>query len=134
MTAPFGLALGGGAEIAMQGAAARASCELYMGLVEAGVGLIPAGGGCKELLARHLSELPDDGDPFSAVKKVFLQVAMARVSMSAEEARAMGMLRDSDGVTLNRDFLIEDAKQVARSGWRARAIARRAVERSGCRG
>jgi 3-hydroxyacyl-CoA dehydrogenase len=122
VTAPFGLALGGGAEIAMHGAAARAHCELYMGLVEAGVGLIPAGGGCKELLARHLDNYPDDADPFVMVKKVFLQIALGKVSMSSEEARAMGMLSPSDGVTLNRDFLLHDAKQtalgLARAGYR----------------
>ena len=122
VTAPFGLALGGGAEIAMHGAAARASAELYMGLVEAGVGLIPAGGGCKELLARHLEFYPDDADPFVMVKKVFLTIALGKVSMSAEEARAMGMLSPTDGVSLNRDFLIHDAKQtalgLARAGYR----------------
>jgi 3-hydroxyacyl-CoA dehydrogenase len=94
-----------------------------MGLVEAGVGLIPAGGGCKELLSRHLDTFPDDGDPFVMVKKIFMQIALGRVSMSAEEARAMGMLAPSDGVTLNRDFLIHDAKQtalgLARAGYRA---------------
>lgn len=123
VTAPFGLALGGGAEIAMHGAAARANAELYMGLVEAGVGLIPAGGGCKELLARHLEFYPDDADPFVMVKKIFMQIALGKVSTSAEEARAMGMLSPTDGVTLNRDFLIHDAKQtalgLARAGYRA---------------
>jgi 3-hydroxyacyl-CoA dehydrogenase len=123
VTAPFGLTLGGGAEISMHGAATRAYAELYMGLVEAGVGVIPAGGGCKELLARHLGEIPDDADPFPFVKKIFMQVAMAKVSTSAEEARAMGMLSQSDGVTLNRDYLIHDAKQTAlgmhRAGYRA---------------
>ena len=123
VTAPFGLALGGGAEIAMHGAVARASAELYMGLVEAGVGLIPAGGGCKELLARHLDGLPDDADPFTFIKKIFMQIALGKVSMSAEEARAMGMLSPTDGVSLNRDFLLHDAKQtalgLARAGYRA---------------
>jgi 3-hydroxyacyl-CoA dehydrogenase len=122
VTAPFGLALGGGAEISMHGAAARASAELYMGLVEAGVGLIPAGGGCKELLARHLDTFPDDADPFVMVKKIFMQIALGKVSMSAEEARAMGMLSPSDGVSLNRDFLLSDAKEtalgMARAGYR----------------
>jgi len=106
----------------MHGAAARASAELYMGLVEAGVGLLPAGGGCKELLARHLEFYPDDADPFVMVKKVFLQVGLGKVSMSAEEARAMGMLSPTDGVSLNRDFLIHDAKEtalgMARAGYR----------------
>jgi 3-hydroxyacyl-CoA dehydrogenase len=113
VTAPFGLALGGGAEIAMHGVATRAHAELYMGLVEAGVGLIPAGGGCKELLARRLTDLPDDADPFLWVKHIFLQIALGKVSMSAEEARQMGMLSPTDQVTLNRDYLIEDAKQTA---------------------
>jgi 3-hydroxyacyl-CoA dehydrogenase len=122
VTAPFGLALGGGAEVAMQGAACRANAELYMGLVEAGLGLIPAGGGCKELLARALSELPDDADPFPFVKKIFFAVAMAKVSMSAEEARGMGMLNPQDQITFNRDYLLHDAKQtalgMARAGYR----------------
>jgi 3-hydroxyacyl-CoA dehydrogenase len=113
VTAPFGLTLGGGAEVAMHGVASRANAELYMGLVEAGVGLIPAGGGCKELLARRLTDLPDDADPFLWVKHIFMQIALGKVSMSAEEARQMGMLSSSDGVTLNRDYLLEDAKQTA---------------------
>jgi 3-hydroxyacyl-CoA dehydrogenase len=123
VTAPFGLTLGGGAEVAMAGFQARAHAELYMGLVEAGVGLIPAGGGCKELLARSLSTLPEDADPFPLVKRAFMNVAMGKVSTSAEEARAMGMLDARDGVTLNRDFLVHDAKEVAlglaRAGYRA---------------
>jgi 3-hydroxyacyl-CoA dehydrogenase len=122
VTAPYGLALGGGAEVAMQGAACRAHAELYMGLVEAGVGLIPAGGGCKELLARALTELPDDADPFTFVKRIFFNIAMAKVSMSAEEARQMGMLAPQDQITFNRDYLLYDAKQVAlgmhRAGYR----------------
>jgi 3-hydroxyacyl-CoA dehydrogenase len=93
-----------------------------MGLVEAGVGLIPAGGGCKELLARHLGDVPDDFDPFVYVKKIFMQIALGKVSTSVEEARAMGMLQTTDGVTLNRDFLLHDAKQtalgLARAGYR----------------
>ena len=122
VTAPFGLTLGGGAEVAMHGTASRAYCELYMGLVEAGVGLIPAGGGCAELLARALTDLPDDADTFPMIKRIFMNVAMGKVSMSAEEARAMGMLNPTDQVTLNRDYLIEDAKQtalgLARAGYR----------------
>jgi 3-hydroxyacyl-CoA dehydrogenase len=122
VTAPYGLALGGGAEVSMQAAACRAHAELYMGLVEVGVGLIPAGGGCKELLARALSDLPDDADPFPHVKKIFFNVAMAKVSMSAEEARGMGMLNPHDQITFNRDYLLHDAKQtalgMARAGYR----------------
>jgi 3-hydroxyacyl-CoA dehydrogenase len=113
VTAPFGLSLGGGAEIAMHGVATRAHAELYAGQVEAGVGVIPAGGGCKELLARRLADLPDDADPFLWVKHIFMTIAMGKVSMSAEEARQMGFLNPSDQVTLNRDYLIEDAKQTA---------------------
>jgi 3-hydroxyacyl-CoA dehydrogenase len=122
VTAPFGLTLGGGAEIAMHADASRAHCELYMGLVEAGVGLIPAGGGCKEMLARALGHLPDDIDPFPYVQKIFMTIAMGKVSMSAEEARGYGFLRESDGVSLQRDSLIYDAKQtvlgLARAGYR----------------
>lgn len=122
VTAPFGLALGGGAEIALHGDASRAHAELYMGLVEAGVGLIPAGGGCKELLARALGELPEAVDPFALVQQIFMTVAMGKVSMSAEEARTLGFLRSSDAVTLHRDFLLHDAKQTAlglvRAGYR----------------
>ena len=121
-TAPFGLTLGGGAEVAMHGAITRAHAELYMGLVEAGVGVIPAGGGCKELLARALSDLPDDADPFPLIRRIFMNVAMGKVSMSAEEARQMGMLGEKDQVTLNRDYLINDAKQavlgMARAGYK----------------
>lgn len=122
VTAPFGLTLGGGAEMAMHGCATRAHAELYMGQVEAGVGVIPAGGGCKELLARALADLPDDADPFPYIKRIFMNVALGKVSMSAEEARQMGFLNPTDQVTLNRDHLIEDAKQtalgLARAGYR----------------
>ena len=122
VTAPFGLTLGGGAEIAMQGAASRAHAELYMGLVEAGVGVIPAGGGCKELLARALGDLPDAVDPFPFVQQVFMTIAMGKVSMSAEEARGLGLVRATDSVSLSRDALLFDAKQtvlgLARAGYR----------------
>ncbi len=123
VTAPAGLALGGGAELSMHGAVMRAHAELYMGLVEAGVGLIPAGAGCKELLARALADLPDDADPFPYIKRIFMNVALGKVSMSAEEARSMGMLDARDQITFNRDFLLHDAKQTAlglsRAGYRA---------------
>lgn len=123
VTAPFGLTLGGGAEIAMHGDAARAHAELYMGLVEAGVGLIPGGGGCKEMICRALGHLPDAIDPFQFVQQVFMTIAMGKVSMSAELAREMGFLRETDVVTLNRDYLIHDAKETVlglhRAGYRA---------------
>ena len=100
VTAPFGLTLGGGVEVAMHGDATRAYAELYMGLVEVGVGLIPAGGGCKEMVCRALGNVPDGVDPFSLLQQVFMTIAMAKVSMSAEEARGYGFLRESDGVTV----------------------------------
>ncbi|MCS6912287.1 MAG: 3-hydroxyacyl-CoA dehydrogenase/enoyl-CoA hydratase family protein [Myxococcales bacterium] len=122
VAAPFGLTLGGGAEVAMHAAAIRAHSELYMGLVEVGVGLIPGAGGCKELLARALSRLPDEVDPFPFVRKVFETIGLAKVSTSAEEARALGFLGERDGVTFNRDHLLHDAKQtalgLARAGYR----------------
>lgn len=122
VVAPFGLTLGGGAEITMHGAAVRAHAELYMGLVEVGVGLIPGGGGCKEMICRALDGAPDDADPFPAVKQVFQTLGMAKVATSAEEARAAGFLNARDGVTLHRESLIHDAKEVAlgllRAGYR----------------
>jgi len=122
VVAPFGLTLGGGAEITLHGAAVRAHAELYMGLVEVGVGLIPGGGGCKEVICRALAGAPDDADPFPAVKQAFQTIGMAKVATSAEEARQAGFLRETDGVTMNRDHLIYDAKEVAlgllRAGYR----------------
>ena len=122
VTAPFGLTLGGGAEISMHGDAIRAHAELYMGLVEIGVGLVPGAGGCKEMLCRALDGLPDDADPFPAVKQVFQTIGLAKVATSAEEARAAGFLQPRDVVTFNRDNLIYDAKQTAlgllRAGYR----------------
>ena len=136
VTAPFGLTLGGGAELAMHGAAARAHAELYMGLVEVGVGLIPGGGGCKELLARALGALPRRTSiRFPFVKQIFMTIAHgARSSTRAEEARAIGMLARADGVSLNRDHLLADAKQTrARPGAR-RLSRRRAGAPSACPG
>lgn len=122
VAAPFGLTLGGGTEIALHADAVRAHAELYMGLVEVGVGLIPGGGGCKEVLCRYLAGLPDDADPFPAVKRAFETIGLAKVFTSAEEARAGGFLRESDSISFNRDHLIYDAKQVAlgllRAGYR----------------
>jgi len=113
VVAPFGLTLGGGAEFTLHADRVQAHAELYMGLVEAGVGLLPAGGGTKEMLLRFTQELaPYEGaDPFEAVKRAFNLIAMARTSTSALEARKMGFLRDRDGISMNRDFLIADAKR-----------------------
>ncbi|HYP53473.1 MAG TPA: 3-hydroxyacyl-CoA dehydrogenase family protein, partial [Pyrinomonadaceae bacterium] len=114
VVAPFQMALGGGCEVTLHGDRARASAETYIGLVEVGVGLIPAGGGTKEMLARALDSLPrgaDEADPFPFVKRAFETIALAKVATSAEEARTLGFLRDEDNVSMNQDRLIADAKQ-----------------------
>jgi 3-hydroxyacyl-CoA dehydrogenase len=110
--APFGLTLGGGCEYALHADRIQAHAELYMGLVEAGVGLIPAGGGTTELLFRFTQDLQpyEDADPFEAVKRAFKVIAMATTSTSALEARNLGFLRPVDRITMNRDRLIADAK------------------------
>ncbi len=124
VSAPFNLALGGGAEVTMGANAVQASAELYIGLVEVGVGLIPGGGGNLELLRNVAGPFAGDKsfDPLPFLKKVFLQIATAKVATSAEEAREAGFLRESDGITLNRDFLLSDAKErvigMAKSGFR----------------
>jgi 3-hydroxyacyl-CoA dehydrogenase len=107
------MALGGGCEVTMHGDRARASAESYIGLVEVGVGLIPGGGGVKELVLRAVEDALPDEDLFPRIKKVSETIAMAKVSSSAFEARETGFLRDSDPITMNRDRLIEDAKQTA---------------------
>jgi len=111
--APFGLTLGGGCEFSLHADAVQAHAELYMGLVEVGVGIIPAGGGTKELLFRFTKELEpyEEADPFEAVKRAFKMIAMAATSGSALEARKLGFLRDRDRITMNRDLLIADAKR-----------------------
>jgi 3-hydroxyacyl-CoA dehydrogenase len=122
VVAPYGMCLGGGVEISLHAAARQPHAELYMGLVEAGVGLIPGGGGCKEMVLRAIeagsSIRPDargEGvEIFEAIKKSFETIAKATVSTSAAEARGLGYLRPSDGVTVNRDRLLADAKQRAR--------------------
>ncbi|MDQ1346745.1 MAG: 3-hydroxyacyl-CoA dehydrogenase [Acidobacteriota bacterium] len=124
VAAPAGLALGGGAEVMMGADAIRAHAELYAGLVEVGVGLIPGGGGTLEMLERFCGNLPDDPsfDPLPFVKGAFTNIAMAKVSVGAEDGRKLGYLKPSDGVTLNRELLIHDAKQtvlgMARAGYR----------------
>jgi 3-hydroxyacyl-CoA dehydrogenase len=112
VAAPAGMALGGGAEICMGADRIRAAAETYMGLVEVGVGLLPAGGGLKEMAVRHLEGIPDGvaADPLPFLRKAFETVGMAKVSSSAKEAREMGYLRPRDGITIQRDFLIQDAK------------------------
>jgi 3-hydroxyacyl-CoA dehydrogenase len=118
VVAPFGMTLGGGCEIALHGAARQPHAELYMGLVEAGVGLLPAGGGLKEMLLRAMdrAEAVNQGgrgqsvESVEALKKVFEAVGMAKVSTSAEEARGYGFLSPADQVTMNRERVVADAK------------------------
>ncbi len=110
VVAPAGLALGGGCEIALHADRVRAAAETYMGLVEAGVGLIPAGGGTKEMLARVMDGAAPGSDPLPLVQRVFETIGFAKVSTSGPDARRLGYLRDADDITMNRDRLIEDAK------------------------
>ncbi|MBD8900383.1 3-hydroxyacyl-CoA dehydrogenase/enoyl-CoA hydratase family protein [Rhodanobacter sp. DHG33] len=113
VSAVRGLALGGGCEFQMHSARTVAALESYIGLVEAGVGLLPAGGGLHELAVRAAKANP--ADPFESLKKVFETVAMAKVSPSAIEAKNMGLLRDSDVVVFNAYELLYVAKKVALS-------------------
>ncbi|TAM82199.1 MAG: 3-hydroxyacyl-CoA dehydrogenase/enoyl-CoA hydratase family protein [Acidobacteria bacterium] len=115
VAAPFGLTLGGGVEIVLHCARVRAAAETYMGLVETGVGLLPAGGGTKEMLVRALDAVPRDeyADPFTYVKEVFLNIGTGKVSASAEDARKLGYLTARDSISMNRDRQIADAKHLA---------------------
>jgi len=115
VAAPSGRALGGGCEIIMHANHVRAHAESYIGLVEVGVGLIPAGGGCKELLVRLGATLEDQmarktGGPFTPSRRAFETIAFATVSTSAAEAQELRFLRKSDTITVNRDLLLRDAK------------------------
>ncbi len=111
VVAPAGLALGGGCEIALHGDRVQAAAETYIGLVEAGVGLIPAGGGTKEMLVRATAGIA--GDLLPPVQRVFETIGLGKVSTSAADARRIGILRDVDRVTMNRERLIADAKTLA---------------------
>ena len=114
VVAPAGLTLGGGAEIALHGDRVQAAAETYMGLVEVGVGLVPAGGGTKEMLVRAMSALPTpQSDALPYVQKAFETVALAKVSTSGAEARRLGYLGAADAITMNRERLIADAKAKA---------------------
>jgi 3-hydroxyacyl-CoA dehydrogenase len=124
--APYGMCLGGGVEMSLHAAARQPHAEVYMGLVEAGVGLIPGGGGCKEMLLRSIeagSSIRPDArgesvEIFEAIKKNFESIAKATVSTSAMEARGLNFLRPDDEITMNRDRLVADAKL------RAQALSR----------
>ncbi len=127
--APFGLALGGGCEISLHAAARQPHAELYMGLVEVGVGLLPGGGGCKEMLLRAVdsaSSIRPDGrgesvETLEAMKKTFETIATAKVATSAHEARGLGFLSDSDRITMNRERVLSESKaralELVRAGY-----------------
>jgi len=113
VTAPFGRTLGGGVEVAMAGARIVAASETYMGLVEVGVGLIPGAGGCKELVRRVVSpemKKTPGADPLPYVQRALETIGTAKVSSSAEEARALGFLSEADRIVMNRDHLLYEAK------------------------
>jgi 3-hydroxyacyl-CoA dehydrogenase len=113
VVAPAGLVLGGGCEIALHADRVHAAAETYMGLVEVGVGLIPAGGGTKEMLARAMDAAPAAADPLPFVQRVFETIGFAKVSASGPDAQRIGYLRESDGFSMSRDRLIADAKATA---------------------
>jgi 3-hydroxyacyl-CoA dehydrogenase len=113
VSAPAGRALGGGCEITLHSAAVQAHAETYMGLVEVGVGVIPGWGGCKELLARHIANPKRPQGPIPPVATAFQTISTAQVSKSAAEAKEFLYLRESDGITMNRDRLLADAKAKA---------------------
>jgi 3-hydroxyacyl-CoA dehydrogenase len=133
VSAPFGLCLGGGTEISLHAAARQPHAELYTGLVEVGVGLLPGGGGCKEMLLRAVDcaaasrgkvsgeALAGSVEMMEAMKKAFEAIATAKVATSAHEARALGFLSDSDRITMNRERVLSGAKaralELARAGY-----------------
>jgi 3-hydroxyacyl-CoA dehydrogenase len=131
VTASFGMTLGGGCEINLHSAARQPHSELYIGLVEVGVGLLPGGGGCKEMLLRALDNakaVRPDGrgesvEVMEGMKRIFETIAMAKVSTSAYEARRLGFLSDGDVISMNRERILADAKdralELARAGYRA---------------
>ena len=131
VTASFGMTLGGGCEINLHSAARQPHAELYMGLVEVGVGLLPGGGGCKEMLLRALDNakaVRPDGrgesvEVMEGMKRIFEIIAMAKVSTSAYEARGLGFLSDGDLISMNRERILADAKdralELARAGYKA---------------
>ena len=137
VAAPFGMTLGGGCEITLHSAARQPHAELYMGLVEVGVGLLPGGGGCKEMLLRAVDNakaVRPDGrgesvEVMEGMKRTFETIAMAKVSTSAYEARGLGFLSDGDLITMNRERVLADAKdralELARAGYKAPRPAHR---------
>lgn len=116
VAAPFGMTLGGGVEVCYLADRVQLSAETYLGLVEVGVGLLPGGGGTKELLFRAMENVPEGGsmpvDPFPFVARAFENIAMAKVSTSGKEAIKLGYLRPTDRISVNQDHLLHDAKQL----------------------
>ena len=130
VVAPFGMTLGGGAEITLHAPARQPHAELYIGLVEVGVGLLPGGGGCKEMLLHAVDEaaalhgkggVAQSSELMEAMKKAFETVATAKVATSATEARGLGFISKSDGITMNRERVLADAKaralELVRAGY-----------------
>jgi 3-hydroxyacyl-CoA dehydrogenase len=115
VAAPSGMALGGGCEICLNADAIQASAETYIGLVEVGVGVIPGWTGATEMLTRWMMEKKRPGGPMPAISKAFETIGMAEVAKSAAQAKEMLFLRDGDGVTMNRDRLLAEAKAKALS-------------------
>jgi 3-hydroxyacyl-CoA dehydrogenase len=115
VVAPAGLTLGGGCEITMHGSRVVAAAETYIGLVELGAGVIPAGGGTKEMLRRIVNPVMriENAEPLAALQRAFLQMGQAKVATSAEEARAMHILGSADRIVMNRDHLLTQAKKEA---------------------
>ncbi len=113
--APAGMALGGGCEVLLHCDAVQAAAESYIGLVEGGVGLVPGWGGCKELVLRSLANKKRPGGPMPALSHVFQTIGTATVAKSAMEAKELGFLRPQDGVSMNRDRLLADAKAKAKA-------------------
>jgi 3-hydroxyacyl-CoA dehydrogenase len=114
VVAPFGMCLGGGAEVSLHATVRQPHAELYLGLVETGVGLVPGGGGCKEMLLRAVDSSDSSVELTENLRRTFELIAMAKVSTSAAEARGMGYLSPSDQVTMNRNRLVQDSKVRAR--------------------
>ncbi len=132
VAAPYGMTLGGGAEVAMHSARTVAAAESYIGLVEVGVGLLPGGGGCKEMAVRMAqmlppgdTQIPNRPELISFIGRAFEGIAMAKVATSAAEARELGYLRLTDKIVMNRDHLLAHAKQTVLGLDRAGYVAPR---------
>lgn len=113
VAAPAGMALGGGCEVCLHADAIQAHAETYIGLVEVGVGLLPGWGGCKELTIRNMTNTKRPGGPMPALSQAFEAISTAKVATSAQEARDMQILREGDGITMNRRRVLADAKKKA---------------------